>query len=87
MFTCYCHIYFRSGIYSVYVYIHTYDIVFLCTVVSAGIGRTGTFIALDILLEQADTEAVVDIYGCVNLMRDNRMNMVQTLVGTQYFIL
>ena len=47
---------------------------------SAGVGRTGTFIALDYLLEQAEAENVVDIYGIVCKMRLNRVNMIQTVV-------
>ena len=47
---------------------------------SAGIGCTGTFIALDIALEQAKREGVVDIAGIVNRLRQQRMKMVQTLV-------
>ena len=49
---------------------------------SAGIGRTGTFIALDILLDQKDKEGAVDIYNCVTKLREQRTQMVQTLVMT-----
>ena len=48
---------------------------------SAGVGRTGTFIAVDIALEQAKKEGVVDIAGVVNRLRKQRMKMVQTLVS------
>ena len=47
---------------------------------SAGVGRTGTFIAIDIALEQARKEDVVDINGIVNRMRQQRMKIVQTAV-------
>ena len=49
---------------------------------STGVGRTGTFIAIDIALEQAKREGVVDIAGIVNRLRQQRMKMVQTLVRT-----
>ncbi|CAH1775088.1 unnamed protein product [Owenia fusiformis] len=46
---------------------------------SAGVGRSGTFIAIDQLLEQAKTEEQVDIFNTVQLLRTQRVNMVQTL--------
>ena len=48
---------------------------------SAGVGRTGTFISLDMALEQADKEGLVDIAGIVNRLRQQRMKMVQTSVS------
>ncbi|XP_069067868.1 receptor-type tyrosine-protein phosphatase mu-like [Pleurodeles waltl] len=45
---------------------------------SAGIGRTGTFIALDILLKMAQAEQKVDVFQCTQMMREKRVNMVQT---------
>ena len=48
---------------------------------SAGVGRTGTFIALDITLDQMNAEKAVDIKGTVQRMRQKRMHMVQTVVG------
>ena len=48
---------------------------------SAGIGRTGTFLAVDYLLEQAKAEGVVDLVKYTYLMRSNRMNMIQTPVS------
>ncbi|XP_077400603.1 receptor-type tyrosine-protein phosphatase beta isoform X2 [Vanacampus margaritifer] len=45
---------------------------------SAGVGRTGTFIALDRLLQQLDAKGSVDVYGCVFDLRLHRQHMVQT---------
>ncbi|XP_061192574.1 receptor-type tyrosine-protein phosphatase kappa-like [Saccostrea echinata] len=45
---------------------------------SAGIGRSGTYIALDYLLDQAKNENIVDVLKCAQLMRANRINMIQT---------
>ena len=58
---------------------------------SAGVGRTGTFIAVDTLLlhidhvhkqqqQQHQDEPTVDIFGLVYRMRMNRVMMVQTEV-------
>ncbi len=48
---------------------------------SAGVGRTGTFIALDKLLDQAEHEAAVDVFSCVLQLRQDRVNMIQTVVS------
>ncbi|KAM3870109.1 receptor-type tyrosine-protein phosphatase beta [Diretmus argenteus] len=45
---------------------------------SAGVGRTGTFIVLDRMLQQLDTKDTVDIYGAVFDLRLHRSHMVQT---------
>ncbi|KAK3090599.1 hypothetical protein FSP39_012997, partial [Pinctada imbricata] len=45
---------------------------------SAGIGRSGTYIAIDYLLEQAKAEDLVDVLKYAQLMRTNRTNMIQT---------
>ena len=47
---------------------------------SAGVGRTGTFIVLDVILDQMNAGETVDIKGTVQKMREKRMFMVQTLV-------
>ena len=48
---------------------------------SAGVGRTGTFIAIDNILEQIEKEQVVDIPGTITKIRQKRMKMVQTYVS------
>ncbi|XP_066915197.1 receptor-type tyrosine-protein phosphatase S-like isoform X5 [Clytia hemisphaerica] len=45
---------------------------------SAGVGRTGVFIALTNLIERVKTEGVVDVYQTVKKMRQQRTAMVQT---------
>ncbi|XP_072242893.1 receptor-type tyrosine-protein phosphatase beta-like isoform X2 [Leuresthes tenuis] len=45
---------------------------------SAGVGRTGTFIVLDRVLQQLDSRDTVDIYGGVFDLRLHRSHMVQT---------
>ncbi|NXR16483.1 PTPRM phosphatase, partial [Cinclus mexicanus] len=45
---------------------------------SAGIGRTGTFIALDFLLKMGKAEGKVDVFHCVQQLREQRVSMVQT---------
>ncbi|XP_052762812.1 receptor-type tyrosine-protein phosphatase C-like [Mya arenaria] len=51
---------------------------------SAGVGRTGTYIALDILTKVGETEGAIDIPGCVFNMRQNRPSMIQTLSQYKY---
>ncbi|XP_061180979.1 receptor-type tyrosine-protein phosphatase T-like [Saccostrea echinata] len=52
---------------------------------SAGIGRTGTFIALDYLLEEGSTIESVDIINCVSKLRQQRAHSIQT--KAQYIFL
>ena len=48
---------------------------------SAGVGRTGTYITIDAMMEQAKRDKAVDVYGFVSKMRNKRMKMVQTSVS------
>ena len=48
---------------------------------SAGVGRTGTLITIDCVLEQLQEEKVVDIAGIIIHLRTQRMKMVQSLVS------
>ncbi|XP_044126391.1 tenascin-X-like [Bufo gargarizans] len=52
---------------------------------SAGVGRTGTFIGLDRIIKQIETEARIDVYGIVYDLRMHRVLMVQT--ESQYIFL
>lgn len=54
---------------------------------SAGVGRTGTLVALDSLLQQLDEEEQVSIFNTVCDLRYQRNFLVQSLVRKQlYFI-
>jgi len=48
---------------------------------SAGAGRTGTFIAIDYLIEQEKVEHDVRILNCLQELRDQRSQMIQNLVS------
>ena len=48
---------------------------------SAGVGRTGTFITIEHVLEQVEKEKSVNIPEVINKIRQQRMMMVQTVVG------
>ncbi|XP_074611760.1 receptor-type tyrosine-protein phosphatase S-like isoform X5 [Acropora palmata] len=45
---------------------------------SAGVGRTGAFIVIDAMLESIEKKKVVDVCNYVQLLRSNRISMVQT---------
>ena len=48
---------------------------------SAGVGRTGTFITLDYMLERIKSERSINIYQFISELRKQRVLMVQTLVS------
>ncbi|XP_062576984.1 receptor-type tyrosine-protein phosphatase C-like, partial [Saccostrea cucullata] len=45
---------------------------------SAGIGRTGTYLAFDYLMEEANKRGTVDVINCIGKLRQQRPFMVQT---------
>ena len=55
---------------------------------SAGVGRTGTFILLDSMLERIKAEKTINVYEFLMGLRQKRVLMVQTLVqfNTTYMI-
>lgn len=52
----------------------------VCVCGSVGAGRTGCYIVLDVMLDMAECEGVVDIYNCVKTLCSRRINMIQTEV-------
>lgn len=60
-------------------------ITFELCMLSAGIGRTGTFIAIDYLLEEAAVDQTVDVKGYVISLRHQRGKSIQTYVSLLKF--
>lgn len=50
----------------------------LCVWRSAGVGRTGTYIVIDAMLDRIQHEQTLDVYGHVTCLRAQRNYMVQT---------
>ena len=75
--------------YTYYAY-HNYVSVMLHAKVSlitcsAGVGRTGTLVTIDRVLDQHQQERVVDIAGTICHLRTQRIKMVQSVVCIYYF--
>lgn len=52
----------------------------LIVLINAGVGRTGVFITLSIVLERMQYEGVLDVFQTVRILRSQRIHMVQTEV-------
>lgn len=55
-------------------------LVFLLTP-SAGAGRTGVYIALDIAMNEIENTGTVNVYKIVKKLQDSRCNMIQNGVN------
>ena len=51
---------------------------------SAGVGRTGTFVLLDMMMQQMKAVGTLSVHQCLRKLRAQRMNMVQTKVYKLY---
>jgi len=49
---------------------------------SSGVGSIGVIIAMNILLDEAESENSMDIYKCVELMVKQRPGVIHTEVST-----
>ena len=48
---------------------------------SAGVGRSGTFITLEAMMERLKEKRDISVFDFVSEMRTRRMKMVQTVVS------
>lgn len=48
---------------------------------SAGVGRTGTFIVIDSMIDMMHVEQRVDVFGSVSRIREQRCQLIQTDVS------
>ena len=66
--------------YYYYYYYYYYSFTSLSLLYSSGVGRTGVFIALCIVLERYTVEGMIDLFQTVKTLRIQRSAMVQTRV-------
>ena len=58
----------------------------MCVYFSTGGGRTGTFIAIDTLLDQMDKEDHIDVFEVIQNLLLQRVHMVQTVVRKLFIL-
>lgn len=78
-----CHVSSEAAEWSEGVFQGSCGEMFIPCCCSAGVGRTGVFITLSIVLERMRYEGAVDIFQTVKMLRTQRPAMVQTEVNTQ----
>ena len=64
--------------------IHIYMLLFYC-VHSASVGRSATFCALKIAVEQVKTEGIIDVFYTVHTMRTRQPLSVRQIVSFYQF--
>ena len=65
---------------TLHAYVYRLFVYVLWSVYSAGVGRTGVFVTLSVVLERMRFEGVVDMFQTVNMLRTQRPFMVQSEV-------
>ena len=50
-------------------------------------GRTGSYLAIDYLLEETQQNSTVDVVKCISFLRSYRMNLVETEVGRRKIVM
>lgn len=59
----------------------SFSLWFVLCACSAGVGRTGTFILIDAMIDMMHAEQKVDVFGFVSKIREQRSQLIQTDVS------
>lgn len=60
---------------------YAFVVCFVLCLHSAGVGRTGTFIVIDAMIDMMHAEQKVDVFGFVSKIREQRSQLIQTDVS------